>query len=196
MLRRRVLLPALTLASVLFAGGAAQQPPLSDRDTYAVYAALFAKSGASSVERRPLVIRSDTRTRFNISCLPSGRAIAGDWKPAMDDFLRQTASQRFLNQSLLVVEVPFEIAAWSEIMTGEDTGDGWKNFRARWPKAEGYYDVTAVGFDPARTRAIVYIGFHSGAGRGEGRYHFIEKIGGWSEVVLDGVDACQGLPFY
>lgn len=76
-------------------------------------------------------------------------------------------------------------------MTGEDPYDGWKNFRARWPKAEGYYDVTAVCFHPARTRAIVYVGFHSGAGRGEGRYHFMEKIGGWGEVVLDGVDACQ-----
>jgi hypothetical protein len=196
MLRRLILLPTLTLVSVLFAGVAAQQSPLSDRDTYAVYATFFANSGASSVERRPLVIRSDTRTRGNISCLPSGRPIAGEWKLSMDDFLRQSASQRFLNQSLLIVDVPFEIVAWSEIMTGEDTYDGWMNFRARWPKAEGYYDVTAVGFDPGRTRAIVYVGFHSGAGRGEGRYHFMEKIGGWSEVVLDGVDACQGLPFY
>ena len=114
----------------------------------------------------------------------------------MDDFLGQNASQRFLNQSLLVVKVPFEIVAWSEIMTGEDTYDGWKNFRARWPKAEGYYDVTLVGFDPDRTRAVVYVGFHSGAGRGEGRYHFMEKTGDWAEVVLDGVDACRGLPFY
>lgn len=196
MLGRFIVLPALTLVSVLLAGGAAHQSPLSDRDTYAVYTALFAKAGASLVERRPLVIRSDTRTRGNISCLPSGRLIAGEWKPAMDDFLRQNSSQRFLNGSLLVVEVPFEIVAWPEIMTGEDTYDGWKNFRARWPKAEGYYDVTAVGFDPARTRAIVYVGFHSGAGRGEGRYYFLENIGGWDEVVLDGVNVCQGLPFY
>ena len=173
--RRLILVPALTLVSVLVAHGAAQQPTPSDRDTYAVYAALFAKSAASSVERRPLVIRSDTRTRSGISCLPSGRPIAGEWKPAMDDFLSQNAAQRFLEPSLLVVQVPFEIVAWTEIMTGEDTYDGWKHFRARWPKAEGYYDVTAVGFNPARTRAIVYVGFHSGAGRGEGRYHFMEK---------------------
>ena len=196
MLRRLILLPALTLVSVLLARGAAQQSPLSDRDTYAVYAALLAKSGASSVDRRPLVIRSDTRTRSNISCLPSGRPLAGEWKPVMDDFLSQNASQRFLDQSLLVVQVPFEIVAWTEIMTGEDTYDAWKHFRARWPKAEGYYDVTAVGFNPARTRAIVYVGFHRGAGRGEGRYHFMEKTGEWGEVVLDGVNACQGLPFY
>jgi hypothetical protein len=194
--RRLILVPALTLVSVFFARAAAEQLPPSDRDTYVVYAALFAEFGASVVDRRPLVIRSDTRTRFNLRCLPTGRPIAGEWKPAMDDFLDRNASQRFLNQSLLVVKVPFEIAAWSEIMSGEDTYDGWKNFRARWPKAEGYYDVTAVGFDRGRMRAIVYVGFHSGPGRGEGRYHFLEKKGDWAEVLLDGVDACQGLPFY
>jgi hypothetical protein len=133
-----------------------------------------------------------------MACLPSGPPIENEWKVVMDNFLQQSASAHLLDarQLLAHLPLPFEIAGWSEIKSGEDTYDGWRNFRARWPKADGYYDVSAVAFNPARNRAIVYIGHHTGIGSGQGQYHFLERAGDWTEITPTAVSVCRGLPFY
>jgi hypothetical protein len=48
-------------------------------------------------------------------------------------------------------------------------------------------EVSAVGFDRTKTRALVHVGGHGAADCGGGRYHFLEKVGGrwverWEEV--------------
>ena len=80
----------------------------------------------------------------------------------MDDFLRRNASQRTLEARQLLLDVPFELVSVSEIYSGEDTFDAWRNFKKRWPNAGGFFDVSAVGFDGTRTRAIVYMGYRTG----------------------------------
>ena len=190
-----VLAPCCTLCVALILGNAWAQPSLTDTEAYRVYASVFLRFGESAPDRRPLVIRSDTRPRTRMACFPSGRPIEHEWKGVMDDFLQSNASAHALDERQLLLAVPFEIVGWSDIKSGEDWGDGWRNFTARWPKAGGYYDISAVGFDPARTRAIVYVGLHTGAA-GEGQYHFLEKAGDWTEITPRQVNVCKGSPFY
>jgi len=190
----QVLAPCCTLGVAMIIGSAWAQSSLTDTEAYRVYASVFLRFAESALDRRPLVIRSDTRPRTQMACFPSGKPIENEWKIVMDDFLRQNASAHVINERQLLLAVPFEIVGWSEIKSGEDTYDGWRNFKARWPKADGYYDVSAVGFDPPRNRAIVHIGRHTGAG-GEGQYHFLEKVGDWTEITPREVNVCKG-PFY
>jgi hypothetical protein len=191
----QVLTPWFALCVAVSVGHAWAQPSQTDTEAYRVYASVLLRFGESALDQRPLVIRSDTRLRTQMSCFPSGKPIENDWKLVMDDFLRQNASKHVLDARHLSLSLSFEIVGWSEIRSGEDTYDGWRNFKARWPKADGYYDVSAVGFDPARNRAIVYIGRHTGAG-GEGQYHLLEKLGDWTEITPPEVHVCKGPPFY
>ena len=191
----QILASCSTLCVVLIFGNAWAQPLLTDNEAYRVYGSVFGRLAESTPDRRPLVIRSHTRPRAQMACLPTGGPIENEWKVVMDDFLQQNASAHVLDARRLLLTVPFEIVPWSVIKSGEDWGDAWDNFATRWPKAGGYYDISAVGFDPARTRAIVYVGLHTGA-TGEGQYHFLEKAGDWAQITPGQVNVCKGHPFY
>jgi hypothetical protein len=171
------------------------QPIPIEPEAYRVYESVLRRFADLKPDRRPLVILSNTRSLSQMGCFPSGTAIENEWKPVMDNFRRRSADNHRLDEQKLLLEVPFELVRWGEIMSGEDFGDASKNFMTRWPKAGGFYDFSAVGFDPAQTRAIVYLGRRT-LSVGEGQYHFLEKVADWTEVTLRGVNVCKGQPFY
>jgi hypothetical protein len=66
----------------------------------------------------------------------------------------------------------------------------WDGFHKRDPGSRGYM-ASAVGFDPARRRAMVYMAHSCGSLCGGGMHHFLEKVDGtWQEVRLPGVNIC------
>jgi hypothetical protein len=61
----------------------------------------------------------------------------------------------------------------------------------RYPDSGGFMQVSAVGFDTARARAIVYMAHSCGGLCGGGTYHFLQKIDGvWREVKVQGMTSC------
>ena len=58
------------------------------------------------------------------------------------------------------------------------TGGNWPEFYRRYPDSGGYVEVSAVGFDRAKTRAMVYMAHHCGGLCGGGTHHLLEKVDG------------------
>jgi len=54
----------------------------------------------------------------------------------------------------------------------------WTAFNRRYPRAGGFIQMSAVGFDAAKRHAVLYEGHSCGGARGEGHYHFFEQRGG------------------
>ena len=55
----------------------------------------------------------------------------------------------------------------------------------------GYMVASAVGFDPVKRRAMVYMAHSCGALCGGGTHHLLEKVdGAWREAKIPGVSNC------
>ena len=54
---------------------------------------------------------------------------------------------------------------------------GWNTFRSTYKGAGGYVSVSAVGFDPAQTRAIVWVTYTCGPSCGSREFRFYAKSG-------------------
>ena len=65
---------------------------------------------------------------------------------------------------------------------------GWKPFYDRYPDSSGYLQMSAVGFNGARTRALVYMGHQCNNLCGGGSYHLMDKVkGAWLPATVSGV---------
>ena len=95
------------------------QPIPIEPEAYRVYESVLLRFADLKPDRRPLVILSNTRSLSQMGCFPSGTAIENEWKPVMDDFRRQSANNHRLDEQKLLLEVPFEVVRWGEIMSGE-----------------------------------------------------------------------------
>jgi hypothetical protein len=170
------------------AAAARQYASLSDADSYDIYGTLFNQVAIAAPERQPLVILSFTRIRNGMACQPP--SATAEWTMAMEDFLQRNASPYALNAQRLTVNAAVDVVRWEDIYEGNDSGMMWTSLAKRWPKAKGFYDVSAVGFNERHTQAVVYIGHHAGES-GAAQFHFMEKAGGWRDVR---VDTCREPP--
>ncbi|HYW09619.1 MAG TPA: hypothetical protein VE913_21835 [Longimicrobium sp.] len=56
----------------------------------------------------------------------------------------------------------------------------WRSFNDRYPNSDGYFQVSAVGYDRDGTRAVLYLGHWCGMLCGEGRIVTLARVGtGW-----------------
>jgi hypothetical protein len=59
----------------------------------------------------------------------------------------------------------------------QDNFSGWENLYKRYPEATGIIRVSAIGFNPERTQALVYVERGCGATCGQGGYVLLSKEG-------------------
>jgi hypothetical protein len=160
------------------------EPPV-DPESYAVYRV------AIPAKAKRIILRDQTVTKSN--CFPTGRALREEWKPVVDDFRLQNSQPRTLQAGfdigrdyLLVPDGEIE-----RMFRGTPPGD-WSVFYARYPDSGGFTEVSAVGFDPATTRAMVYVANRCGELCGSGTYHLLEKIEGlWRGAVIKDLEHCR-----
>ncbi len=169
---------------------------IDDSEAYAVYASVLPDEWTVSVAHaRTLLFQQETeRSR---DCMPAGGPLETDWKPVLDSFIKENAVVRRL-RSGFSLGMPYEVAAAAEIEASfravpEDQMFGWTGFNRRYPNAgNSIMVVSAVGFDPEKRRAMVYMAHSCGVLCGGGRYHFVERVAGsWRESRLPGVTDCQ-----
>ncbi len=193
MLRCLVAFVALSAAVVVRAGQIpAAETVIEDPDAYAVYASLIARDPRMSDGGRAkrLVVQRETVT--NNACTVSGGALETDWKPVVDDFKIQNAHVRFVMPDR-DLRVPYVVVPRKDIMAFfRKTGGNWPEFYRRYPDSGGYIEMSAVGFDRSKTRAMVYVAHSCGGLCGNGADHLLEKVDGvWHDANVPGITSCM-----
>jgi hypothetical protein len=172
--------------------------PLDDPEAYAVYASLLPDHWLVAHARATtLVIRKETVTGSDrLGCLPSGGRLDTDWRPVVESYQAANAAAHAvmagdrLGRPYIVVPSA-EIRAAFEGPPSPD-GGAWTEFHRRYPASRGFMQVSAVGFDAEKKRAMVYLAHYCGVMCGGGRHYLLEKReDGWHEVKLEGVTQCM-----
>jgi hypothetical protein len=169
--------------------------PVDDPDAYAAYASLLPTEWTVRyAHAKTLLFQQETETNWN--CMPAGKPLETEWKPVVDSFRTENAGVRRLLGGFqlgvsYVVLPAAEIKASFELVTG-DPLFGWTGFQQRYPDSGGsIMVVSAVGFDPEKRRAMVYMAHSCGSLCGGGTHHLLEKVdGAWRAAKLAGVTNC------
>ena len=183
-------------ASIALLGVASRSQDLGavavdDREAYAVYSTLLPNEWTVRVAHATtLVIQKETAT--NRECMPSGKPLETDWRPVVDGFKAANAkvcavlSGYDLGRPYVVVSSEDIRLTFKELP--DDPMSGWTGFYRRYPESGGYLQVSGVGFDTPKLRAMVYMAHYCGNRCAGGMYHFLEKTNGtWREVTIPGV---------
>ena len=118
--------------------------PYQDAEAYRVYSAILPRFLSSFDEREMLFIRRGT-VWYSSKCLTPGPSVKKVFQPAMVDYKR-------VNRSRWQLERRFELERPYELVWEED-------YENRSSKAEFPYfiELSAVGFNPSKTIAVVYL---------------------------------------
>ena len=168
---------------------------ITDPDAYAVYNALVPSDSLLREAHATEALIQDTTvsdSAFFKRCVPSGPDMKGPWEEALNDFKGQlTTAKRLDRQFSLPVAYrlePKDTIRSFFIVAGVM---GWPAFHAAYPNAHGFLELSAVGFDKTRERAVVYMAHSCGGLCGEGGYHFLERqADGWT-AVRPNVNVCM-----
>jgi hypothetical protein len=189
-------LTVFVLAPVIFLiASQVASPPLTDPDAYAIYAAILPNEWPATIAKaKRLVIAEETVTLTR--CKPAVASLPEEWRPALVDYDQQNKRVWRLASTFPASMIPYVIVSHSDIRKlfpgPEDGPHGvWSRFYAAYPDSGGYHELSAVGFDPSRTKAIVYVSHACGNVCGEGKYQLMEKTPeGWRAVKRPGVPPC------
>ena len=183
-----MLLFALLSSALVQAGPATTHAPLTDPEAYAVIAAVISSESPATDARVKRLVIQNTTTTYNFGqCFPEGEPLRGEWKPVVDDYKQQNRSTWTL-MAMFPLERPYDLVSKAEIMAPFKAAgiEGWDLFYKEHPDSGGYINVSAVGFDADKTRAMLYVGHSCGGLCGSGMYHFMEKVDRqWREAKLN-----------
>lgn len=70
----------------------------------------------------------------------------------------------------------------------KNSDDGWKEFKAKYPKSYGYSRLSRIGLSPDKKQAVIYLQYSCGFLCGSGDYYFFVKEGGkWLEKIKQNI---------
>jgi hypothetical protein len=188
---------ALAVSSGICLGAFGIQEPkltlVDDPEAYAVYASLLPNEWIVRVQKaQMLVILEETVT--NWECMPSGPPLQTTWKAVLDDYKAANASVRRIRAGQ-PLGLPYEVVPARVIRaTFEATipnTDRWSGFYRKYPRSGGILQLSAVGFDRARARAMVYMAHDCGGLCGGGQHYLLEKVdGAWRSAEIPDLVQC------
>ncbi|HEX4999404.1 MAG TPA: hypothetical protein VFY29_14345 [Terriglobia bacterium] len=154
---------------------------ISDPEAYAVYAVVLPT--LYSVKTAPgarVILQKETETvprpGNGLQCPGPASAIPEGWRSVVDSYAAENARPRFV-LSGQPLKLDYTVHPKAEIQ-----------INVRWD----YVQVSAVGFNPSRTRAMVYMAYHCGMRCAGGTHYFLEKVdGAWRQV--QGLGGCEWL---
>ena len=186
MLSRLALVGTLVLGctGAILAQHSSEPEPYTDEDAYQVYNALLSQESSRST----VVIDAETVAQFSgkeshswgpEDCIDP--RVAGEFKDAIADYNRLNRS-RWLLQRKFSAPRPYEVLDSTTSKALFQNG-GWKAFYQRFPNSGGPFEMSAVGFNKDKTRAVVWFGYACGSLCGDWRFRLFKKVDGkWQEV--------------
>jgi hypothetical protein len=185
-----------TIAAVVFLGcissGMAQQAtapePYNDAAAYQIYSLLLPQEESYGGELGTLVIQEETVQQLRQpNGFPTGPEdclfpeAARRFQDAISDYNRVN-QKHWLLQRKFQLEKPYEIVNSDTLKVVFD-GMNWDGFYKRYPSSGGILEMSAVGFNKEKTRAIVYSGSSCGSLCGSWSFYLFEKVdAGWRQV--------------
>lgn len=162
-----------------------------DTEAYKVYSAILPQEWPwEEADATTLVIRIETEPYG--MCINPDRESGKIVGTAIADYKKKNGG-KWLLQREFDIDKPYEMVSSSEIDTifqTEGVG-GWKQFYERHPDSGGWIELSAVGFNPLKTIAVVYAGHFCGGLCGGGTFHVLQKVDGkWIPLRLKGGKSC------
>ena len=139
--------------------------PITDPDAYAIYATLLSSIWKNNGELI-LLVRETELESCRVSRLPTG------WQGVQEDFDRQNTSVRALQPVLPLPDyrlIPRAELQADDARLKQEYPGGWQ----RLPGSLEFAAVSAVGFNAAKTKALVYIRLRS-----SGQIYLMERRDG------------------
>jgi len=157
---------------------------VSDPDAYEVYSTILPLEWPirHAHAKQPLVLNE---TRTYRMCLRPGPESDSRIAPAIADYLKVN-DKTWLFDRKFHIEDDYDLISSQQIKSA--LGDGqWDKFHERYPNSRGWIELSAVGFNPDKTVAVVYMGHYCGPLCGGGGFYVLEKKDGkWVYLELKG----------
>ena len=177
---------ASLLAQSVRSPGTATQ--MDDVDAYQVYSTVLPSEWPIKVAHtKELIVLNETRT-FQM-CLRPDAASDVRIQSAINNYVKVN-EKPWLLQPRLILETAHRFVSTEELERAIGQAQ-WDRFREQYPDSKGWVDLSAVGFSPDKTVAVVYVGHHCGQLCGGGNFHVLEKREGkWVPLEWKG-DTCS-----
>ena len=155
-----------------------------DADAYEVYASILPSEWPLRVQHaKQLVILRETKSVQ--MCLKPANESEAKVGPAISNYL-ELNKKKWLLQPKLSFETPYQLLETGQIEALMKKGR-WEDYYRQYPDSGGVIAVSAVGFNPDKTVAVVYMGHSCGMLCGGGTFHVLEKIDGkWKPLEWKG----------
>jgi len=159
-----LLIASLAMSAVMAQSAAESTPAITDPEAYAVYAAVLPQSVLDDNHRGPIAIQLETFP--GPADCPRAALITDEWRAAVDDYRKQNAATKFIRPGF-DLGTAYSLVAWADVRQKlKDEGDlapnapvtnhfGSRVF-SRFPGGR-LIVLSAVGFNPERTRAMVTV---------------------------------------
>jgi hypothetical protein len=137
---------------------------ITDQDSYAVYAAVVPTAWAA-VSREMLLLQRETEEIEAVrTCVPSVMPADPEWDAVESNFKQENARTRVL-QRTLPIDIPYRLIPRAEIQADDARlALKYPGIWQRRPESMEYAAVSAVGFNPTKTKAMVYVRLRSSGG--------------------------------
>ncbi|HMG32399.1 MAG TPA: hypothetical protein VKM94_00570 [Blastocatellia bacterium] len=159
------------------------QSSYEDSDAYEVYAAILPSEWTLRVAHaKRLVFTQETRPYE--MCLRPAEGEQSLYESAIADYISVNKTKWRLGNHF-IIEQPYEIVSRDSL-----TSLAWKDFYRKYPESGGWIELSAVGFNPEKTVAVVYVGHHCGNLCAGGHFQvLLKKNGKWAPIEWKGI-AC------
>jgi len=160
-------------------------------EAYKVYSAILPNEWPwSEANATTLVIRTETEP-YTMCIAPDKESekVVGS---AIANYKKENATKWLLQREFDITK-PYEMVSDEEIANifKLDGSAGWKTYYERHPNSGGWIELSAVGFNPSKTIAVVYAGHSCGGLCGGGTFHILQKVDGkWMPLRLKGGTSC------
>jgi len=177
-----LLISASLLVQSLRSPGTATQ--INDADAYDVYSTVLPSEWPIKVARaKELIILNETR--MYQMCLRPDAGSDARIEPAITNYSKLN-EKPWLLYPKLVMGIPYRLISTEQLVNAIAEAQ-WDRFYRQYPDSKGWIELSAVGFNPDKTVAVVYVGHHCGPLCGGGRFHVLEKKEGkWVPLEWQG----------
>jgi hypothetical protein len=159
-----LLLSPLAVPAVMAQFPAEPSPAITDPEAYAVYAAVLPRSVLDENHRGPIAIQIETAPGPE-DC-PQAALITDEWRAAVDDYRKQNAATKFIRPGFDLGRA-YSLLPWADVRqmlkdegylspSAPVTNHFGSRVFSRFPGGR-LIVLSAVGFNPERTRAMISV---------------------------------------